>query len=316
MEFYKGQSSEDKIVGGGSYVTDNDMGHEVCNFADQDGQVYGYVQPPGPGGGEPNSGKINIDKLKAENEESVNDVTVVWTARRPKVGTVVVGWYKNAKVYRHFQRYTDKPKLHNDNGLAGYWIKAELDNVTLLPLDMRVLKIPRRSKGFMGQANIWYADSEESKPLVDSVLTMIRGGNTTRHVRSRRTDVEHNAKVEKAAIDTTREYYERYSYTIESVEKDNVGWDLEAYMGDEKLNIEVKGLSGPVAKIELTPNEYHAFRTCNLNYRLAIVTMALTEPQLKICRFSSGRNDWIVENHHESNIDIREKGSAVIRVDV
>lgn len=60
------------------------------------------------------------------------------------------------------------------------------------------------------------------------------------------TDSEHNLKVEEAAIKVVRKYFEKMNYTIESVESDNVGWDLETYLLREPrfFRAEMKGLSG------------------------------------------------------------------------
>lgn len=49
---------------------------------------------------------------------------------------------------------------------------------------------------------------------------------------------------------------------MESVEKDGVGWDLEAFAENGVyLKIEVKGLSGKDLVVELTPNEYAKMRS-------------------------------------------------------
>ncbi|MFX6213952.1 hypothetical protein ABTF16_23245, partial [Acinetobacter baumannii] len=54
MRKYNGMDG-DILERGGSY-NDNEIGHEVCNFTNMDGSVFGYVQSPG---------KINITKLGA-----------------------------------------------------------------------------------------------------------------------------------------------------------------------------------------------------------------------------------------------------------
>ncbi len=67
---------------------------------------------------------------------------------------------------------------------------------------------------------------------------------------------------------------------MSSVERDNVGWDLEAELGDRRLLIEVKGLSGRPLSVELTPNEFKKFVKNDENYRLYIVREALVNPAL------------------------------------
>jgi len=286
MEFYQGQSASDKIQGGGSYVKKEGMGHEVCNFAAYQGMVYGYVQPP-KAKGQPGEGQIKIERIGGNQEDFISNVLVVWTATRPEGRTVIVGWYKNATVYRYYQEFQNIPRLHNNNGLKGYRFKAKNKDAVLLAVDERTFEIPRRVKGGMGQANVWYADAPESKALLKEIEKFI-GGNRKKPVgkRSRKTDPEKNAKVEKAAIKNTVKYFEGIGYTVESVEKDNVGWDLEATLGKKKLLIEVKGLSGSGLSVELTPNEYNAFSEENESYRLCVVYTALSEPTLLVCRFS------------------------------
>jgi 5-methylcytosine-specific restriction protein A len=110
MEKYNG-IKDDSIERGGSYNR-NETGHEVCNFSSIRGRVYGYVQP---------TGQIKIEKIGADKEdESISGVTVVWTAG-PKIGgTAVVGWYKNATVYREYQPLLTRTKLQQANGIDRY----------------------------------------------------------------------------------------------------------------------------------------------------------------------------------------------------
>jgi len=314
MEFYRGLSATDKIVGGGSYVKDEGMGHEVCNFADHRGVVYGYVQPP-KAKGQPGEGQINIDRIGGKDSDSVEGVLVFWTATRPEGGTVVVGWYKNATVHRFYQRFKRMPALHKRNGLHGYRIEAKTSDAVLLSVDQRTCTIPRKVKGGMGQSNIWFADAAESQPTVKNVRALVAGKKAKAAVkRSRKTDPDHNAKVEKAAIATVRDYYEKNFYIVESVEKDNVGWDLEAISGKVMLRIEVKGLSGSIANAQLSPNEYDAFAQNLNNYRLAIVTKALDSPRLLICRYSDEHSNWVVDGNEYLKIDIQTKLSAAVIV--
>src|SRR5690606_24880973 len=103
--------------------------------------------------------------------------------------------------------------------------------------------------------------------------------------------------VEKAAIASVWALYEGLGDTVESVESENCGWDLETGSG---LRIEVKGRSGPVLSSELSPNEYRHFleaeRTRRLarTYRIAVVANALSsEPSISILRFEDGQ--WTCE---------------------
>ena len=144
------------------------IGHEVCNFSNIGGMVYGYVQP---------TGQIKIQKLGAKKgEDFAKDVTVVWTAGPSSGGTVVIGWYKNAIVYREQQTIHKPTKHQKKNGLSVYRISASASDAKLLTSDDRTLLIPRRVKGGIGQSNVWFADKPESVELVKKVLRLIELG--------------------------------------------------------------------------------------------------------------------------------------------
>ncbi|MDQ6783619.1 MAG: DUF3883 domain-containing protein [Actinomycetota bacterium] len=89
------------------------------------------------------------------------------------------------------------------------------------------------------------------------------------------------ALVERAAVDEVRAMLEGEGFSIKDVQKDNVGWDIEATRGSERLLVEVKGTSGRRAVVQLTTNEHRA-ATVEVDWRLAIVTRALDEPTVRI----------------------------------
>ena len=308
MEQYQGLRSGDQITGGGAYVKKEGRGHEVCNFNPDKGTLYGYVQTPGK--------QIDIDRIGANSDEdSIDGVTVVWTAGPPGGGTVIVGWYKDATVFRNYQKFGKVPTAQSQNAIDGYWIKAPFASATLLPVDARVFEIPRAVKGGIGQSNVWYADSTESAPLVKKILAMVKSGRTShisRPKRGKAQDQEKKVKVEKAAIRACCNHFESLGYDVVSVEKDNVGWDLVAKAGRSSLRIEVKGLSGAIFSIELTPNEYDAFTQQAGDYRLAVVVNALENPSLSICRYSDEQGAWVIESDEGRVLEIKTKQSVSI----
>jgi 5-methylcytosine-specific restriction protein A len=166
MRDYNGISG-DSIERGGSY-NDEEIGHEVCNFSNIHEKVVGYVQT---------TGQIKIEKLGADkNAISVSGVTVVWTAGPETGGTAVIGWYKNATVYREYKDLQNRTKIQKENQLTRYRIEAKAADATLLPPEERNLLIPRAVKGGIGRSNIWYADSQKSKVHVQRVLKLIDKG--------------------------------------------------------------------------------------------------------------------------------------------
>lgn len=310
MEHYQGLHSGAQISGGGSFVTANKRGHEVCNFSPYKGCLYGYVQPPGM--------HINIDRIGANsNAESIDGITIVWTATTPNGGTVIVGWYKDAEVFRSYQKFSKVPPMQSQNGIDGYWVKAPFSQATLLPIDHRVFEIPRGVKGGIGKSNIWYADSVESSKLIKQVKNYISAGGIAKKTRKSKArtaqDQEKKSKVEKIAIRTCCDHYEALGYEVVSVEKDNLGWDLIAKCKRTSLRIEVKGLSGDKFYIELTPNEYEVFKQQADDYRLAVVVNSLVSPSLSICRYSNEQGTWIVEGEDGRSLDIKTKQSASIK---
>lgn len=309
MERYEGLQTGDTIVGGGSYVKDEGRGNEVCNFAESGGTLYGYVQPPG--------WQINIGRLGAQaGDDQVSGVTVVWTATRPTGGTAVVGWYNNATVYRSYQKHKHLPPLLRKNGVDGFWASAASRDGKLLGVDERTCEIPRQVKGGMGQSNVWYADSPESASVVARVKALVTGKRSNQPVAkhsSRASDQDRKVRVERAAVRLCCEHFEKLGYSVRSVERDNVGWDLEATSGKTVLRVEVKGLSGSAFSVELTPNEYRAFSERSEAYRLAVVTEALDKPALSICRYSKEQDKWVVAGQMAGPLEVETKQSATVR---
>lgn len=151
MIHYEGNNPNDMITGGGSYQ--NEDKHEAYNFLPINGYCYGYVQP--------NLNTIKLERIDKEaNGDKLNDVLVIWTAVNPNShGTVIVGWYKHAIVFRKSQK-SDSAKRN----YYSYYVKAKQEDCILLPVDVRNESIPRsyngKKTGLFGQSNIWYADSQ------------------------------------------------------------------------------------------------------------------------------------------------------------
>lgn len=309
MEHFQGNTVTDTIKGGGSYVIKNGMGHEVCNFAPHGKQLFGFVQSKGDG--------MNITRLGAnKSDDKIEGITVVWTAKRPNGHTVVVGWYRNATVFRQYQHHSAAPAAQAENGIDTYLITAPFAEATLLPVDARVLQVPRQVKGGMGQSLVWYADDPIVAPFLKLVQALIKGGTVAlppRPASRSKPDQARKVLVEKAAITTCWRHYERLGYYVESVENDNVGWDLEAVNGKTRLRIEVKGLSGKAQLIELSPNEFAAFNSHAEDYRLAVVSDALNTQRLLIARFSSESSGWLVENEANFAVGVQPKTGASVR---
>lgn len=310
MAAYEGLVMQpDKIVGGGAWVRTHKDGGETCNFLEcDDGYVYGHVETI--------KGKIDrpiaIELLGAKsNATFVDHVDVVWTATDPKrKGRWVVGWYRDARVYRD-RKYFEKPpsaqhrlERHKEN----YRVSTRSANAVLIPIKQRNLRLGR-GKGWIGQANWWFPERQsngairrfvgklrfciEAHPKVPGANTGGSGGKW-----GGKSDPLRNADVERAAILRVREHFA--GYRIESVEKDNLGWDLEARPKGKgpTLRLEVKGLFGQDLRVGLTPREYRALREhiegSMPQYRLCVVTGALSNrPKLTVFRLDQAKKRWI-----------------------
>ena len=289
MRRYRGQTRTDRIVNGGRFVQDNETGGEIRNFLPAGRHLYGYVQPPGDG--------MNLERLGAvDGAVHVDDVTIVFTATRPEGGRVVVGWYRNARVWRDQQR----------RGNRIYFARALREDCVLLDVEERILAVPSagRPRGTwgMGESNVRYvAHQDEEQKFIRTLLQYMESPADFEVApgdgrASRRPDPAQRANVERAAVDCVIAHYESRGFECNSVEADNKGWDLEVTRGAVKLLVEVKGCSGNSQQVQLTPNEYAAMghRRYRERYRLAVVTRALEKRQrrLSMVRYNGSDDTW------------------------
>ena len=105
MKYYEGRSHIDIPQSGSKYIQEHKTGHEIWNFLNVKGKSFGHF---------PNIISANIDNLGAAPDDSyIDGVTVVFCARHPKWGGIkVVGWYKNARVYRKYVIKSGNKEYH------------------------------------------------------------------------------------------------------------------------------------------------------------------------------------------------------------
>jgi hypothetical protein len=322
MNRYRGRIAGDPITGGGAFVTEHRYGHEIFNFQPFEGRVLGYVQPPSTAYNAESGPGVNIGRLGASSQDdSLSGVIAVWIARSPQGGSVIVGWYKNATVYRHWQRPPPEANRRHQGNDLGFYVTAASRDATLLPPDERVFQVPR-GENRMGQANVWYADKPDAhRQFRSDVLSYLetrrlpRQRPTPTGRSQRQSDPLLRQKVEQAAIDETTAYYKGLGYDVGSVESDNVGWDLNAVHASlhVALKLEVKGLSGDESRIDLTPNEFAKLRQHRQAYRLCIVTEALTKAALAIFAYSQDSQRW--EDQHGRVLEFEEIVAARCRTE-
>jgi len=312
MDKYEGLEG-DKITGGGSFVQREGYGHEIFNFKPNNGKLYGYAKSPGE--------TINIRRIAKfpVNNDFIDDVTVIWVAGKPTGGVFIVGWYKNSRVYRNYKNRPNEFNPFNEDDKFVYIVEAKTEDCELLPRDERIIEIPT-GKGGMGQSNVWYADSDEHNKFRTMVLQYINQENIPQDyvkekAKSRQKgkpiqiDPLKREKVEKNAVEEAIKFYENLGYTVSSVEKDNLGWDLEAILGNDTFKIEVKGLSASDIIFELTANEYRKMEDYKKEYIICVVTDALNS-NIKLHRFlfSKSSNHW--EDDDGNHLNFQEIISA------
>ncbi len=173
MTNYCGVDNDDTVSKyGGAWIKEHNDGRdvgEIYNFQDYNHNCYGFVHI---------DGQIHIERFEKVrgSAEVVDNVLVVWCAKADdSENHVIVGWYKNATVYRYAQEIDAIPTIGRN---LYYRVKAKADDTYLLPEVERTFVISRASvegqgRG-MGQSNLWYADSEYAKmEIVPKVVKYI-----------------------------------------------------------------------------------------------------------------------------------------------
>ena len=318
MKWYRGTDEDDPTIGPHGYLEDNRFGYECYNFLPRAGKCYGYV-PKG----------INISKLSASGKhEFVDNVVCVWVAKDPKRKIrVIVGWYREGRVFRSSNHQAEPSGNKIDGHEVPYLAHASENCCTLVPVPRRMFKIPTRHEqsGGLGQSTIWYGRDDEFRQRVWEYIKsweIRKQGNKRRSTSSKHTGGRRNTnskkrkEIEVRAVDEAVEFFSSEDgggYTVTSRERDNVGWDLEAHHPSKQtLLIEVKGLSGKEVSVELTPNEYKQMmmKTNRNKYVLFVVTNCLGEPPLAHdYRFKDDR--W--SDADGTELEISERTGAVCR---
>ncbi len=300
MKNYQGITNLDKPERGGKFIKENGWGGEIYNFKPFKGKMYGYVRLPN---GEDK--KIKLSRLgEPDGDGYIKNINVVWVATAPEGGIYITGWYKNATVYSEVQHpSTDSNRKYikeTGTGQINYRVVADEKNCRCVPIDERTFKI----KG-IGHSNVWYAEKEDESFFKNLTEYIEKGISPKKKVKKKwSTDPEKKVKVEKSAIAKTISYYEGLGYEIESVEKENMGWDLTAMLEKRILRLEVKGLSQSEICVQMTPNEYAKMKEHKDTYRICVVTDALKKPKLDIFYYSQDSGEW--ENDNGNILKIEE----------
>lgn len=316
MKWYNGITDDDWPINGGEFVEKNGYGHEVLNFQKNGRYVYGYVQA--------RKGTIDINRLDPNSENYVDDVLIAWRAKSSE-GAVIIGWYKNARVFRHGQGANSKRVFEYDEEQhhPEWHIRADYKDAFLIPPGERAFKVPVTHKGFGSQTFVSYLqdNNQEVNRFKRELLDYIEKAEKSDYSlpqRGKRKPIDQDRKllIEKTAIDKVTEYYCKRGYDIESREKNNMGYDLLATKNKEEIYIEVKGTSVAdpyAASIGLTPNEYKNCKRSRRKYRICIVCDSLANPQVYEFMWNLGREAWI-DIHTFSQLEFTKVISANLKI--
>ncbi len=162
MSNYDGPQPGDERPRGGGANNKRNTGHEVFNFRDYGGHLYGFVRAK--------RWRINLARIEpnAAGQQKLDDVLVIFVARQN-----IVGWYRNATVYadtrcrvpssveKKMRRQLKQFGAEDYESWTCYvGFEAATKDATLLPLNERGRKrweIPSNIKGGFGQYNIRYS---------------------------------------------------------------------------------------------------------------------------------------------------------------
>lgn len=305
---YRGAATDPPLGKFGFIQAGKDRGGETLNFKDFGGRYYGYAPHQA----------IDLRRLGAsKGAEFIDHVLVVFTATNPDgSGRYVVGWYRDARVYAEMQ------SARPDRTSPLFITEASAADSHLVRVDDRTFFIRSMAKGWPGVANAFYASENLSEQDIGTLLSYIGGAPSTGFFEPkptqpnagggpRQADPELRAMIEVTAVRAVQAHYEARGCTVESVEDENLGWDLNVTCGARLFHVEVKGRGG-VGSVELTPNEYRTMtdKRTRMSYRLAIVHDALTpSPRLTTFQFSPGDDAWLSDQ--EDRLSLRSMTGAV-----
>ncbi|MFA9422273.1 MAG: hypothetical protein ACERLG_01755 [Sedimentibacter sp.] len=193
MKFYRGTCDGDIPIHGGSYVEENSDANESTNFLPIIFENHDYLSSNEKfflGSFETKCSKVgkqnqlHIEKIQGceslTNEDFVDDVLVVWCATSLTNCSKIVGWYKNAIVYRNYQ-IIELENEENSTYEHSFNVVANINDCVLLPEAERnknkwaAARAQKKGRNYgFGRANVWYATEESAKEYIENVVKTIK----------------------------------------------------------------------------------------------------------------------------------------------
>ncbi|MDR3773704.1 MAG: DUF3883 domain-containing protein [Terracidiphilus sp.] len=221
-----------------------------------------------------------------------------------------------------FQEPEPKEARRLEGDVISYKTKARYHDCKLLEDSdsERFFPIPNRreEEGGYGQSPNWYGLGDK---FLDKVWKFVRDWKSNqskdrpakRTAPARNNDPAVKLLVEQAAIRVATEFYSSQAggkREVRSVERENLGWDLEAIGPNDTLKVEVKGVSASTPVVELTPNEFAKMNAHSGSWVLFIVTDCLSrKPQSFEIRYMHDWKRWEAGNGEV--LSIQQKVAAV-----
>jgi hypothetical protein len=288
MVWYKGVRADDpKPIGGGAY-NEMGIGGEVYNFLPAGHRYLGYFQPQK----QPrerlkaNPSTIHLEKIQPGFVgDKLEHVLVVFVARNPdEGGQYIVGWYRDATVYRYKQTTSSTVRRK-----IAYFLETSAvpDHGMLLPKSRRLFPIPGAVKGGFGKANICYTHDDhgypkENSPWIADALEYVNSYKHENAASSPETATDQiiadvieasiengagcqsNPVIRRAVEEYAMQWAEKRLRQMGLKPKDkhkSESYDFLCSSGGKDLFVEVKGTQSDGRCISLTPNEVaHAKR--------------------------------------------------------
>jgi hypothetical protein len=279
MQHYRGVTpGDERPIGGGGYNR-GEVGHEICNFLPLRGKLYGYYQP------QMRADQTDLARIdsSASAAAELENATVIWVARHPSGGQQIIGWYREATVYR-----TLGPEVAGrPDGFEDYRCTTDKEQGTLIPVSAREFQIPHGKGGF-GQANICYPLSSDGtrkeaqwifralcyvkgyaggnvveNPTDEALKTVVQELEAAQEGRGGQGfggTAKDRAAIEALGMEAATDFFEKKDYQVENVSKKQP-YDLHCTLGSKELRVEVKATTNTAEKVFITQREaLHAMK--------------------------------------------------------
>jgi len=159
MSEYKGITKNDKPYNGSSYLEDSQLVNEANNFKSYQNLCYGFFMI---------QGDLNLKRLGgSKDDDYVDDILVIIVASSPQKGSLIIGWYDHARVYKKTQQL---PKTLKKDRRKLFNMRAEAKDCFLVPERERIKLFPDDFPAKMRRNFNWYAEDKEDKKIVERAI--------------------------------------------------------------------------------------------------------------------------------------------------